>query len=94
MSITEQAPLAQVKNHLSEVVERIEREHGRVIITKHGTPAAVIVSVEDLESLEETLRILSDPQLLATVREAADDVTEGRVERLTKDQALALVDRQ
>ncbi|MDP9101974.1 MAG: type II toxin-antitoxin system Phd/YefM family antitoxin [Actinomycetota bacterium] len=31
-------PLADVKNHLSEVVERLEREDGRVVITKHGPP--------------------------------------------------------
>jgi antitoxin YefM len=48
-----------------EVVERLEREHGRVVITKHGRPAAVMLSLEDLESLEETLAILSDPELLA-----------------------------
>jgi hypothetical protein len=27
MSVTEQMPLAEVKNHLSEVVDRLEREH-------------------------------------------------------------------
>jgi prevent-host-death family protein len=42
-------------NRLSEVVERLEREHGRVVITKHGRPAAVVLSVADLEGLEETL---------------------------------------
>ena len=54
----EHLPLADVKNRLSEVVERLEREHGRVIITKHGRPAAALLSVEDLESLEETLETL------------------------------------
>jgi prevent-host-death family protein len=61
MSATEHVPLAEVKNRLSEVVDRLEREHGRVVITKHGRPAAVMLSLEDLESLEETLAILSDP---------------------------------
>jgi antitoxin YefM len=36
ISMTEQFPLADVKNRLSDVVERVEREHGRVVITKHG----------------------------------------------------------
>jgi len=35
MSASEQMPLADVKNRLSEVVDRLEREHGRVVITKH-----------------------------------------------------------
>ena len=40
--------LKDVKNRLSEVVDRVEREHDRVVITKHGRPAAVVVSVDDL----------------------------------------------
>ena len=52
-------PLADVKNRLSEVVDRPERQHGRVVITNHGHPAAVLISVEDLESLEETLDVMA-----------------------------------
>lgn len=90
MASSEHVSLADVKNHLSEVVERIEREHGRVVITKHGRPSVVLLSLEDLESLEETLEILSDPQLMAAVREAEADVASGRVTRMAKDEALAL----
>ena len=89
--MAEHVPLAEVKNRLSEVVERIEREHGRVVITKHGRPAAVIVSIEDLRSLEETLEILGDPDLLAQIREAEADVAAGRTEPLSKDQALSAI---
>ena len=68
MSLAEQLPLAEVKNRLSEVVEQVESQHARVTITKHGRPAAVVISADDLDSLEETLRVLSDPDLLAQVR--------------------------
>ncbi|HET9289430.1 MAG TPA: type II toxin-antitoxin system Phd/YefM family antitoxin, partial [Actinomycetes bacterium] len=77
----------------SEVVERLEREHGRVVITKHGRPAAVMLSLEDLESLEETLAILSDPELMAAVREADADVAAGGTTRLSKQEALAQIER-
>lgn len=89
--VADHVPLAEAKNRLSEVVDRIRREHGRVVITKHGHPAAVILSLEDLESLEETLEVLSDPELLAAIRDAEADVAMGRTERLTKEQALALI---
>ena len=85
MSMAEQLPLADVKNRLSEVVERVEREHGRVVITKHGRPAAVVLSVEDLESLEETLEILSDPTLLAEIREAERERSKGLTKKLSKN---------
>jgi prevent-host-death family protein len=93
-SSAEHMPLADVKNRLSEVVERLEREHGRVIITKHGRPAAVVLSLEDLEGLEETLDLLSDPKALERVRRAQREIDSGKAQELTKDEALALVKRQ
>ncbi len=91
MSIPEQLPLADVKNRLSEVVEQVEREHGRVVITKHGRPAAVVLSVDDLESLEETLDVMGSASLLADIRTAMVDLESGGATPLTKDEALRLV---
>ncbi len=75
-------PLRQVRDHFSDVIERVEREHERVTVTRNGRAAAVIVSPEDLAELEETLAVLSDPDALADIREAdaayaADDVVRG-----------------
>lgn len=94
MALSEHLPLADVKNRLSEVVDRLEREHGRVVVTKHGRPAAVMLNVDDLESLEETLEILSNPALRDAIREGSDDIAAGRTERLSRDQALARVTKQ
>jgi prevent-host-death family protein len=93
-SAAEHMPLADVKNRLSEVVERLEREHGRVVITKHGRPAAVVLSIEDLEGLEETLEILSNPGLMRRIRKADAEIAAGADERLTKQQALTLIRRR
>jgi len=93
MAASEQVPLAEVKNRLSEVVDRLEREHGRVVITKHGRPAVVLLSIEDLESLEETLAVLGNPALVDEIREADDDVANGRTVRLTREEALGHVRR-
>jgi len=90
MSTAEQMPLADVKNRLSEVVERLEREHGRVVITKHGRPAAVVVSVDDLESLEETLDVLGDHALVMKIEKAISELAGGKARTLTKDEALVL----
>src|SRR6266545_7600597 len=94
MTPSEHVSLADAKNHLSEVVDRLEREHGRVVITKHGRPAVVMLSLEDLESLEETLDILSNPRLVAEIHDAEAEVAAGRTRRLTKDEAQSLINRQ
>jgi antitoxin YefM len=90
MSIpAERMSLADVKSHLSEVVEDVETEHRRVVITKHGQPAAILIAAEDLEALEDTLDILSDSDAVASIGRSLDDESTGRVERLTKEQAVA-----
>lgn len=90
----EHMSLADVKNRLSEVVERLEREHGRVVITKHGRPAAVVLNVEDLEGLEETLELLSDARAMRHIRQGQAEIAAGETAELTKEQALALARRQ
>lgn len=94
MAMSEQIPLGEVKDRLSEVVERIQRVHGRVIITKHGQPSAVIMNLDDLESLEETLSILSNPALVKDIRRAEAEISAGKGKRLSKDQALQLAKRR
>src|SRR6266516_273554 len=91
MSVSEQMPLADVKNRLSEVVDRLEREHGRVVITKHGHPAAVVISVEDLESLEETIDVMASATLLADIREALTELGTADAPVLSKEDALRLI---
>jgi prevent-host-death family protein len=86
-------PLADAKNRLSEVIDRLEREHGRVVITKHGRPAAVMLSVEDLESLEETLEILSDAALMRSIRRAEREAASGKAVRITREEAPARITR-
>ena len=53
-------PLGEVKSHLSELVSRVHDHHERVTVTVHGHPSAVLLAIEDLERLEETLAIMSD----------------------------------
>lgn len=73
--------LRDVRDHLSEVIDRVEHQHERVVVTRNGKPAAVIVSPEDLAQLQETIDVLSDPQALADIREADAAYARGDVIR-------------
>jgi prevent-host-death family protein len=84
---TDQVSLADAKARLSEVVEGIETEHRRVVITKHGRPSVVVLAVEDLEALEDTLEVLSDADAVADLREAAAARRTGQTIELTKEEA-------
>jgi antitoxin YefM len=62
--------LAAVKARFSELVDRVERQQDRVVVTRNGKPAAVLISAHDLESLEETLAVMSDRSVTAQIRES------------------------
>lgn len=85
-------PLGEVKTHLSELVGRVHAHHERVTVTVHGHPSAVIVAVDDLEQLEETLEILRDAGAMR--RLAASDAELARGETVTQAELAEAIRRR
>lgn len=71
-------PFSEAKAHLSDLADRVEREHERVLVTRNGRPSFVLISPEDLESLEETLDILRDRELTASIRKSRREADRGK----------------
>ena len=71
--------LASVKARLAAFVDSVEVTHERIAITRSGEPAAVLISTEDLKSLEETIALLSDPEAMAEIDEARRGIAKGDV---------------
>jgi prevent-host-death family protein len=72
-------PFSEAKAHLSELAERVERQHERILVTRNGRPSFVLVSPDDLESLEETLEILRDPELVASLSRSRAQAANGEL---------------
>jgi antitoxin YefM len=72
-------PFTHARAHLSDLVDEVERKHEHVVITRNGRPAAVVLSADEYEELEETLEILQDEDALEALRESEEDVRAGRV---------------
>ena len=84
-------PLSEVKAKLSEVVADVVATHDRVTVTRNGKPAVVLLSADDLDSIEETLAILSDPAAVRRIEEGRAAIAAGDV--ATKEDMEALHDR-
>lgn len=72
-------PLSEAKTKLSEVVDEIVTTHERVTVTRNGRPVAVMLSTDDLEAIEETIAILSDPAAMRQVEQGRAAVASGDV---------------
>jgi antitoxin YefM len=82
-------PLSEAKARLSEVAEEVDRTHDRVHITRNGREYVVLISADDLESLEATIELLSDPAAMARIRAAEADIARG--ETTTAEEMAALM---
>ena len=79
MKIEEYMSVSTAKAQLLEVLRRIEQQGGKVVITRNGTPKAVLLQYEDFEGLLETIDILSDSRTMAGVKRGLKDIKAGRV---------------
>jgi antitoxin YefM len=92
MTMASSLSLAEVKAHLSELVGRVSREHDRVTVTVHGKPSAVLVAVEDLEALEETIAVLSDSEAMSQLQASEAELAGGEGE--SEEQLAAAMRRR
>jgi antitoxin YefM len=75
-------PFSEAKAQLSELADRVEGQHDRILVTRNGRPSFVLLSPDDLESLEETLDILRDDELLTSIRSSRREAAAGKRLRL------------
>lgn len=79
-------PFSEAKAHLSELADRVEHEHDRVLVTRNGRPSFVLVSADDLEALEETLAITRDDDLMRSLRRSREESARGQRVPLERDR--------
>jgi antitoxin YefM len=92
MVMTEERTLADAKAHFSEIIELVQAGE-RVIITKRGKAAAVIMDPGELEGLEETLDILAEPGALEEIRHSEIEIAAGHY-FTEEDVRRALLERK
>ena len=79
--------LKELRPGLPKVIDRIDGKLDRYIVTRRGKPVVVMLSVEDYESLMETLDILADPKAMENLRKGEEDIRKGRTHSWTEVKA-------
>ena len=80
--------LSEAKMKLSRLVQDLAATHEEVVITKNGSPAAVLVSPEEFESLKETLAVRSDADLMKEIRDGLRAIKDRKAKLYTLDELL------
>lgn len=75
-------PFTEARANLTELLDDVEDRQEHVLITRNGRPSAVMLSADEYESLEETLDILQDKDVMEALRKSEDDVRAGRLTSL------------
>jgi len=78
--MTKSIVLTKAKRKLEEIVNDVVKSRAKYIITnKQGEPQAAVVAVEELESLIETLDLLTNPRAVRALKRAEKEVKLGRL---------------
>lgn len=82
--MTKNVTLKALRPRLPKIIDEIDSKMDRFIITRRGRPVALMISIDDYESLLETLDVLSNTGLMKRIKKAEAEVRRGRVKMLDK----------
>lgn len=78
MDIKNTISSTEARQKFAEVIDNIDRTSARYTLTVNGKPKVVMVNAEEFESWQETWEIMSDPELMAGIRQGEEDIRQGR----------------
>lgn len=68
----------EARQRFSAIVDRVDRLSERVVVTKNGTPRAVVMSSREFDSWVETLELLSNPKAVEALGKGLKDAKAGK----------------
>ena len=80
--MTKSITLKTLRPKLPRIIEEIDSKMDRFVITKRGKPVALMMSIDDYESLLETLDVLSNARLMKKIRKAGAELKKGNIKTL------------
>lgn len=86
MSTSSQMTISDARANLPDLVDKVSNYLDRVVITVNGQPKATLVSLEELESLEETAKVMSIPNIKKDIEKSREQIKKGNYIPLSKLQ--------
>lgn len=77
--MTQTLPITKARENLPNLVKNAKNKLSEYIITLNGVPAAILISVEEYDSMKETNEILGDKKLMNAIKKGEEDIKKGRL---------------
>lgn len=61
------------------LIDRVESELHRFMMTRHGKPVAVVISYEEYSRMVETLKLIEDRELAREIRQGSAEAEQGKL---------------
>ena len=85
-------PFTEARSTLSDLLDYVQAQQEHVVITRNGKDVALLMSMDEWESWEETMEVLQDEELMEDLRKSDEDVKAGRTydwDEVKRDLGLA-----
>ena len=70
-------PITEARDQLTLLPDRLSETHETITVTRRGKPVLAILSWDEYEALVETLEIMSDEELVQSLRQGMKDIAQG-----------------
>jgi prevent-host-death family protein len=75
--------VTETRNTFLPLINRVEGELYRFMVTKHGKPVAVVLSYEEYSRMVETLRLIEDRELTRDIKQGTAEMKQADMIELT-----------
>lgn len=75
-------PVSEARKNLYDIVDEAITKLRRFIVTRRGGGSITVLSTEEVESLEETMEIMSSKTLVKEIKQGLADIKRGRTRSL------------
>ncbi|MDA2918338.1 type II toxin-antitoxin system Phd/YefM family antitoxin [Desulfobacterota bacterium AH_259_B03_O07] len=80
--------VSEAKMKLSALVDEVSATEEEIVITKNGSPVAVLISPDEFESLKETIIVRSDSALMSEIKKGLKDLKDKRARIYSLEELL------
>ena len=72
-------PITEARDELTSLPDKLSHTHETLTVTRRGKPVLAILAWDEYEALVETLEVMSDEQLMTSLRRSIREAKQGKL---------------